>query len=145
VLGTPKYLSPEQISGKEPDARADLYSLGVVLFEMISGAPPFVGDTDMATALAHLNERPPRLSSRAPGGPPALDRLVADLLAKDPQRRVPSASVLRHRLDDLNLWPPSAGDDNGRRSGRRHRDGPGTPGGVVTGPSGPTGSGPART
>ena len=69
VLGTPKYLSPEQISGKEPDARADLYSLGIVLFEMLAGAPPFVGTTDMATALAHLNDRPPRLSSRAPDAP----------------------------------------------------------------------------
>ncbi len=122
VLGTPKYLSPEQISGKEPDARADLYSLGVVLFEMISGAPPFVGNTDMTTALAHLNDRPPRLSSRAPDVPPPLDRLVADLLAKDPQRRVPSAYALRQRLDELGLWAPGPSGGNGRRPGWRHRD-----------------------
>ena len=136
VLGTPKYLSPEQISGKEPDARADLYSLGIVLFEMVAGAPPFVGTTDMATALAHLNERPPRLSSRAPDTPPALDRLVADLLAKDPQRRVSSAQALRQRLDGLNLWPPSADADNGRRV-RRHRDSHGPPAGSPTTPSRP--------
>jgi serine/threonine-protein kinase len=136
VLGTPKYLSPEQISGKEPDARADLYSLGIVLFEMVAGAPPFVGTTDMATALAHLNDRPPRLSTRIADVPPALDRLVADLLAKDPQRRVTSAQVLRRRLDELNIWPPFAGVDNGRR-GRRHRDPHGQPTGTPAGPSGP--------
>jgi serine/threonine protein kinase len=121
VLGTPKYLSPEQIQGHEPDARADLYSLGVVLFEMLTSAPPFVGTTDMATALAHLNDRPPRVSSRTRGVPPALDRLVADLLAKDPQRRVPSASALRERLDGLKLAPPLTAAPSGRRSGRRHR------------------------
>ncbi|HEY3810561.1 MAG TPA: protein kinase, partial [Acidimicrobiales bacterium] len=122
VLGTPKYLSPEQIRGQEPDARADLYSLGVVLFEMLTGAPPFVGSTDMATAMAHLNDRVPRVSSRARAVPPALDRLVTELLAKDPQRRVASAAALRQRLDALNLAPPLTGSPNGRRSGRRHRD-----------------------
>src|SRR6185437_8931616 len=60
VLGTPKYLSPEQIRGFDPDTRADLYSLGVVLYEMLVGVPPYSGPTDMATALAHLNERVPK-------------------------------------------------------------------------------------
>jgi serine/threonine protein kinase len=101
VLGTPKYLSPEQIRGEEPDSRADLYSLGVVLFEMIAGDPPYSGSTDMATALAHLNDRIPKLSSRVRGVPPPLERLVNDLLAKDPERRVPSAQALRARLDAL--------------------------------------------
>jgi serine/threonine-protein kinase len=122
VLGTPKYLSPEQIRGHEPDARADLYSLGVVLFEMLAGDPPFVGSTDMATALAHLNDRIPRVSSRTRAVPPVLDRLVTDLLAKDPQRRVPSAVALRQRLDALNLGPPLPRGPNGRRAGRRQRD-----------------------
>jgi serine/threonine-protein kinase len=101
VLGTPKYLSPEQIKGQDPDPRADLYSLGVVLFEMLAGAPPYVGETDLATALAHLNERVPKVSSRIAGIPPALDRLVSDLLAKDPDKRVASAIVVRQRLDAL--------------------------------------------
>jgi serine/threonine-protein kinase len=109
VLGTPKYLSPEQIRGEEPDARADLYSLGVVLFEMLTGEPPYSGSTDMATALAHLNDRIPKVSSRVRGIPPALDRLVTDLLAKEPDKRVASAAALRARLDALAPAPTGKG------------------------------------
>ncbi|HET9690902.1 MAG TPA: protein kinase, partial [Acidimicrobiales bacterium] len=76
VIGTPKYLSPEQVQGHEPDPRADLYALGVVLFEMLAGRPPFEGPTQMATALAHLTETPPLLSTVRPGVPPELDELV---------------------------------------------------------------------
>ena len=111
VLGTPKYLSPEQIRGLEPDARADLYSLGVVLFEMLAGEPPYSASTDMATAFAHLNDRIPTLSSLAPGVPPALERLVNDLLAKNPDERVPSATALRERLAALGPLPST--DDGG--------------------------------
>ena len=129
VLGTPKYLSPEQIRGKEPDARADLYSLGVVLFEMLTGAPPFVGPTDMATALAHLNDRVPRVSSRTRSVPPALERLTTDLLAKDPQLRVPSAAGVAPAARMPARWRRRSAAPGGRRSGRRHRDV--TPTGVV--------------
>ena len=101
VLGTPKYLSPEQIRGLEPDSRADLYSLGVVIFEMLAGEPPYSESTDMATALAHLNDRIPRLSRRVRGLPDEVDQLNADLLAKDPAGRVPSALALRDRIDGM--------------------------------------------
>ncbi len=107
VLGTPKYLSPEQIRGAEPDARADLYAVGVLLYEMLAGQPPFAAGTDMATAMAHLHDRVPKLSERAPGVRPDLEQLVYDLLAKDPERRVPSALALRQRLDALAPLPAS--------------------------------------
>ena len=75
ILGTPKYLSPEQIEGREPDARADLYALGVVLFELVAGLAPFRGPTEMAVAVQHLNDAPAR-AARCPAhgtgcaGPP---------------------------------------------------------------------------
>jgi serine/threonine-protein kinase len=94
VLGTPKYLSPEQVQGKEPDPRADLYSLGVVLFEMLAGRPPFQENTDMATALAQVQKPVPPLGELVPGLPTPLTDLVGALLAKDPAHRVPSALVL---------------------------------------------------
>lgn len=101
VLGTPKYLSPEQIQGEEPDARADLYALGVVLFEMLAGKPPFAESTEMATALAHLNNPPPDLHELRPDLPPSLIEVVQALLAKNPVDRVPSAVALRRRLNQV--------------------------------------------
>ncbi|HET6874432.1 MAG TPA: serine/threonine-protein kinase [Acidimicrobiales bacterium] len=117
VLGTPKYLSPEQIRGAEPDPRADVYSLGVVLYEMLVGAPPYVGETDMATALAHLGDKVPKPSASVRGLPSGLDKVVVELLAKSPDRRIPSAIEARRRLDALGpLAPPAA---PGRRGARR--------------------------
>jgi hypothetical protein len=119
VLGTPKYLSPEQIRGRDPDPRADLYSLGVVLYEMLVGAPPFVADNDMATALAHLSERVPKPSASVRGLPHGLDRVIADLLAKSPDRRIPTGGELRRRLDALGLVPLALGPAGRARSRRR--------------------------
>jgi serine/threonine protein kinase len=102
VLGTPKYLSPEQVEGRvDPDARSDLYALGVVLFEMLTGRTPFKGPTEMATALSHLREAPPRVSALRPGISAGLDSFVAGLLAKSPADRPPTAVAARQALDVL--------------------------------------------
>jgi serine/threonine-protein kinase len=98
ILGTPRYLSPEQIEGREPDARADIYALGVVMFELVAGVPPFQGPTEMAVAMQHLNQPAPRLRDIRPNVPPALDALVAQMLAKRPDQRPSSALAVRRAL-----------------------------------------------
>ena len=102
VIGTAAYFSPEQALGEPVDARSDLYSLGVVLFEIITGSLPFSGPSDVAVAYKHVQETPPLASSVRPGIPPALDTILAGLLAKDPANRYASAVDLRADLD--NLW-----------------------------------------
>ncbi|HMK98527.1 MAG TPA: serine/threonine-protein kinase [Acidimicrobiales bacterium] len=98
-LGTPKYVSPEQVQGKEPDGRADVYSLGVVMFEMLAGQPPFQEGSDMATALAHVQKDAPRLADLRPELPGPLSELVASTLVKDPRQRVGSALALAAALN----------------------------------------------
>lgn len=101
VLGTPRYLSPEQVQGAEPDARADLYALGVVIYEMLIGQSPFAGSTEMSMALARLNRPAPRVRSVRPDVPRRLEAVVAELLARDPDRRPPSAAALHTTLASL--------------------------------------------
>jgi serine/threonine-protein kinase len=100
VVGTAEYLSPEQAAGKQPTRRSDLYSLGVVLYTLLTGRTPFEGET---VALLHKHryaqfERPLRL---APDLPPDLDELVCQLMEKDPEKRPADAGVLHKRLDSL--------------------------------------------
>ena len=95
VLGTAAYLSPEQAQGRPVDARSDLYSTGVVLFELLTRRTPFVGDAPVAIAFAHVNEDPPAPSSIDPTVPVALDPLVLRALAKDPAQRYQSAVEFR--------------------------------------------------
>ena len=109
VMGTPRYLSPEQIEGGEPDTRSDVYALGVVLFEMLAGCPPFDGPTDMATAVQHVHNPPPPLGRLRPGMPRDLQDIVAATLAKDPAARPQSAAHLRHSLATANLRPENPG------------------------------------
>jgi hypothetical protein len=91
-IGTVEYCSPEQLRGGRTDARADVYSLGCVLFAALTGGPPFAHGTVPATMLAHLNDEPPRPSD--PGAPAAFDRVIARALAKAPEHRYPSAGDL---------------------------------------------------
>ena len=91
VLGTAAYLSPEQAQGLPLDPRSDVYSLGVVLFEMLTGTVPFRGDTPLATAGKHVTEPAPPPSDRTPTVPPDLDAIVVRALAKDPGARFAGA------------------------------------------------------
>ena len=98
ILGTVTYLSPEQARGTEPDARSDLYSLGVVLYELAVGRPPFQEETQLATALAHVNKRPAPLRSYKAGIPRHLEATIMTALEKDPERRFGSAEEMRRAL-----------------------------------------------
>lgn len=98
IIGTVTYISPEQAKGVEPDHRSDIYSLGVVLYEALVGRPPFKEETDVATALAHLNNEPPPLRSIKAGIPRTLDTAVLKALAKEPEDRYSSTDELRAAL-----------------------------------------------
>ena len=91
VLGSPEYMSPEQARGRPADFRSDVYSLGVVVFEIFSGRVPFRADTPVATLLMHLENPPPLTGKDAPPLPPALVPVLERALAKDPDARYPSA------------------------------------------------------
>ncbi len=98
VMGTAAYFSPEQAQGGQPDPRSDLYSLGIVLYEMVGGQIPFTGETPIAIAYKQVHEAPTPLNELAPDVPRAFEAIVARLLAKDPARRYPTAEAVR---DDL--------------------------------------------
>lgn len=101
ISGTPSYLSPEQAQGEPLDRRSDVYSLGVILYEMLSGHPPFQGTSPAHVVVRILQEEAPRLRRTAPGVAPDLDTIVMKCLEKDPARRYDSARGL---ADDLDRW-----------------------------------------
>jgi serine/threonine protein kinase len=101
TMGTPMYMSPEQVQGKELDHRSDLYSLGVTFYHMLAGVPPFRAETPLALALKHVRETPVDLSVHRPDLPPDLCRLVMKLIAKDPAERFPSAREMLRELSKL--------------------------------------------
>ncbi|CAN5809396.1 Stk1 family PASTA domain-containing Ser/Thr kinase [soil metagenome] len=98
VIGTAQYLSPEQASGNPVDARSDVYSLGCVLYEMLTGEPPFVGDSPVAVAYQHVREDPVPPSQRYEGISPELDAVVLKALAKNPENRYQTAAEMRADL-----------------------------------------------
>ena len=94
TMGTPLYMSPEQVEGRSLDQRSDLYSLGVTAFFMLVGRAPFDGDTPLSVAVQHLQNPPPPLNDFRPDVPAALDKIVTQLLAKKPADRYSSAAEL---------------------------------------------------
>src|SRR6266508_2709003 len=107
MVGTPTYMPPEQAMGGEITARSDLYSLGAMLYEMVCGRPPFVGDESVAIIGQHLNTPPVAPTWHRPDCPPSLGALILRLLEKDPAKRPQSAAEVRDALRSISQ--PSRG------------------------------------
>jgi beta-lactam-binding protein with PASTA domain/predicted Ser/Thr protein kinase len=106
ILGTAQYLAPEQARGEAVDERSDLYSVGIVLYEMLTGVVPFTGDTAVTVAMKHVNEVPPEPSEVIPGMPYALNQIVMKALAKDPALRYQTAEDFARDLRAAQLGGP---------------------------------------
>ena len=98
VIGTAQYLSPEQARGEQVDARSDLYSTGCLLYELLTGRPPFVGDSPVSVAYQHVREDPAPPSQLDPDVPPSADAIVLKALAKDPGDRYQTADDMRRDI-----------------------------------------------
>ena len=110
MMGTAKYLSPEQVRGRPLDGRADIYSLGLVLYECLAGRVPFIGESDVDTALARVQRDPKNLLQIRPNLPPALTNFVHQMLQRDPGKRPPSGlsvyqALYRIREDGVDGTP----------------------------------------
>jgi serine/threonine-protein kinase len=106
IIGTLQYMAPEQLEGKETDGRTDIFALGAVLYEMVTGKRIFDGKSQASIITAIMSFDPPPMSSFEPMSPPALDRVVRRCLSKDPDRRWQTAADLREELQ----WIAEAGD-----------------------------------
>lgn len=122
VVGTPQYLSPEQALGRAVDARSDLYSVGIMLFQLVTGRLPFDADSPLAIAYAHVQEEPVAPSSINRALPPAVDALVARALKKNPNERFPSAESMREEClrvaASFQATPPSIVPGSQTQSGQ---------------------------
>lgn len=106
IRGTPEYVAPELIRTDPVDHRVDLYSLGVSLYEIVSGHPPFTGESNIAILRQHLESAPPPLEPLTPNLPDGLRRLILQLLAKDPNQRYENANAVIMAINDLKVGEP---------------------------------------
>jgi serine/threonine-protein kinase len=112
ALGTPDYMSPEQVQGQRGDPRSDVYSLGIMLYEMLTGHPPFSGDNALAVMAQHVQAHPAPLRSKNKKVPPGLEAVVAKALRKDPGARYQTMKELQHdleHLDEVDVSAPAPG------------------------------------
>ena len=100
-IGTPEYMSPEQGLGRGVDARTDIYSLGIVLYELVTGRKPYTADTPMAVVDKHVHDPLPRPSQVAPGLPEAIENLLLKMLAKNPDDRYPDMAAVVSAMEGL--------------------------------------------
>ena len=114
IVGTIQYMSPEQIEGRDADARSDIFAFGAILYEMATGKRAFEGKSQLSIASAILEKEPEPLSSAQPTAPPALDDLVKTCLAKDPEERYASAHDVKLQLRRAMRVAPAAAQERGQ-------------------------------
>jgi serine/threonine-protein kinase len=118
MIGTPQYIAPEQARSAPLDGRADIYSLGVVAFELFAGRPPFISENPVEMVAKHITLQPPAPSDFDPSLPAALDGLIGAMLEKEPERR-PSLAQVREVLGEVRTAPRSAEAEAYEREARR--------------------------
>ena len=123
-VGTPEYMSPEQCRGEAVDGRSDIYSLGVMLFEALTGRTPFQGDNYPALVHSHIYELPPRPSSLNPAITPAIEQVILKTLMKEPVRRFQQVSEMADALESavMHTYPPDMASYLGDRYAQRPGD-----------------------
>jgi serine/threonine protein kinase len=114
IMGTPEYMSPEQVEGKRVDERADIYSLGIILYELFTGRVPFTGDSAIAVGFKQMKEPPPAPRSIAPHLSAEIEAIILKCLQKDPLDRYPSVTEVKRALDQAAMHPMDSGVERGR-------------------------------
>ena len=113
TIGTPDYMAPEQGGNEKVTYSADLYSLGVILYEMLSGTLPFTADTPVAVLLKHMSDVPPSIRMRVPDLPAALDQVLDRALAKKPEDRYSSGTDMARAVEQV--WEVSPAQPGGKQ------------------------------